>query len=159
MTKTEADKEEDRRTLGSSKATALLQLVATPEWRWRNLMPHLPCDSLTPEPTKDAAVSDSSAHEGCSSLCSPRSSRRTAPVASFLNLLSVKRIAKERRQSAQVVPAGLTKGFNCKTLSALRPKLQHVFSSPFRTILCILSTYTLLGKKLNLSEWPITSNS
>ena len=31
-----------------------------------------------------------------------------APVASFLILLSVKRTAKERRQSAQVVPTGLT---------------------------------------------------
>ena len=33
---------------------------------------------------------DSRAHEGCSSLCSPRSSRGTTPVLSFLNLLSGK---------------------------------------------------------------------
>ena len=53
-------------------------------------------------------LADSRAHGGCSSLCRPRSSRRTIPVASFLNLLSVKRIAKERRQSPHVVPTGLT---------------------------------------------------
>ena len=63
--------------------------------------------SLTPEPMEDVAVSDSRAHGGCSSLCSPMPSR-TAPVASFLILLSVKRIAKERGQCPQVVPTGLT---------------------------------------------------
>ena len=36
-------------------------------------------------------LADSRAHEGCSSFCSPRSSRGTAPVLSFLNLLSGKR--------------------------------------------------------------------
>ena len=52
---------------------------------------------LTPEPMKDVAPS----------LCSLRSSS-TAPVASFFVLLSLKRLAKERRQSSLVVPTGLT---------------------------------------------------
>ena len=49
-------------------------------------------------------LADSRTHGGCSSLCSPR----TVPVASFLNLLSVRRIAKERWQSLQVVPTCMT---------------------------------------------------
>ena len=46
-----------RLTLGWSKAAALHQVTTTPEWRRQNLIPHLPCDSLTPEPMEDAAVS------------------------------------------------------------------------------------------------------
>ena len=57
--------------------------------------------------TPPMRLADSRDHGGCRSLCSHRSSGRTAPVASFLNLLSVKRISKERRQSPHVVPTGL----------------------------------------------------
>ena len=53
-------------------------------------------------------LADSRTHGGCSSLCSPKSSHRTVPVASFLNLLSVRRIAKECWQSFQVVPTCMT---------------------------------------------------
>ena len=48
-------------------------------------------------------------------------------------------MAKERGQSPQLVPAGLKEDFKKRKeeeeeanyLSALRPKLKHVFSSPF----------------------------
>ena len=39
---------------------------------------------------------DSRAHDGCSSLCSPRSSRGTAQILSFLNLLSGKWMVTKR---------------------------------------------------------------
>ena len=55
-------------------------------WQRRNLIPWPP----------PMWLADSRAHGRCSSLCNPMSNR-TGPVASFLNLLSVKRIAKERR--------------------------------------------------------------
>ena len=42
---------------------------------------------------------------------------------------------------------------NHPKLSALLPKLKHVFSSPLP-----FSIYTLLQKKLHMSDWPITSN-
>ena len=125
VTKMEADEEEDRCTLGSSKVAAPFQLMTTPEWRkWRQMKKtdalwglakrQLPFSWQLPQSDEDRTwyltsyvTPDSRAHGGCSSLCSPRSSR-TTPVASFLILLSVKCIAMEHRQSPQVVPTGLT---------------------------------------------------
>ena len=92
--------------------------------------------------------------------------------ALFLILLSVKWMDKERLQSPQVLPTGLTEDYNYKTLSTLRPKLKHAFSSPFltvrcclflsvlgcrmtQTVLCTLWIYTLLRKNLHISDWPI----
>ena len=49
----------------------------------------LPYSSLTDTSLMRPAYS--TAHESCSSLCSPRSSRWTAPFLSFLNLLSEKK--------------------------------------------------------------------
>ena len=56
-TKTKTDEDEDRRTRGWSKAAAPFQLTTTPEWRRRNLIPHLPCDLLTPETMEDVEFS------------------------------------------------------------------------------------------------------
>ena len=72
---------------------------------------------------------DSRAREGCSSLCSPRSGRGTAPALPFLSLLSGNCCANwsYRRLTTK--------------LSAPRPKLSNFLSSSFLPVLCVLSTY------------------
>ena len=42
---------------GIERSGSSLTADDTPEWRRLNLIPHLPCDSLTPKPMTDAAVS------------------------------------------------------------------------------------------------------
>ena len=83
--KTETDEDGDSRRRrqthsGDERSGSSLTADDTPEWRRRNLILLLSCNPLTPEPMKDAAC-----------LCSPRSSRGTALVLSFLNLFSGKR--------------------------------------------------------------------
>ena len=76
--KTKTDGDEDRLILGTSEVAAPLQMTKT----------ELDTSLMRP--------ADSRVHEGCSCLCRPRSSRRTAPVLSFLNLLSGKRMVSKR---------------------------------------------------------------
>ena len=90
------------------------QLETKTDSLWRRAKWQLPFSWRHPRVTKtelDTSLmqpADSRAHEGCSSLCSRRSSRWTAPVLSFPNLLSGKRMVTKRWQSPQVMPTGLT---------------------------------------------------
>ena len=63
-----------------------------------------------------------------------------------------------RTGGARPGPGPLCTQPNCKTLSALRPKPKHGFSSPLRDS-PLYSEHTLLRKKLHISDWPITSNT
>ena len=69
--KAEADEEEDKDILGSSKVVAPFQLTSYPK------VTKLELDTSPP-----MRLTDSRAHGGCSSLCSPMSSR-IAPVNLF----------------------------------------------------------------------------
>ena len=82
-TKTEADEDRDRRRQGQTKT----EIDEDRDGRRRH--PTVTKTELDTSPLMRPA--DYCAHERSSSLCSPRSSRGTAPVLSFLNLLSGKR--------------------------------------------------------------------
>ena len=81
---------------------------------------------------------DSWPHEGCSSLCSPRSSHGTTPVLSFLDSLSGKQMVLKPWQSLQVVPTGLTED---KLQNFRHYGLYWITSSWFPTVLCSLSRF------------------
>ena len=142
--KMETYEDEDRRTLGWSKVAALLQLTTTPEWWRRNLILHLPCDSLTPEPMEDVAVSAA-----------------PGPVASFLNLLWEKQITKECRQSPQAVPTGLTRLTTKRFRTTAKTKNTSLFlcspsqSSLLRAYkLCSVRSFTyLIGWSHETNSW------
>ena len=106
MTKTEADEDGDRRRRtqsGDERRGSSSTAEDTPEWRRRNLI-LLSCDSLTPEPMKDAAVF---------------AAQGSAVVVRKLTLINV-------RYGALTVPSGRANwSYRRPTtkLSALRPKL------------------------------------
>ena len=144
VTQMEADEEEDRCTPGWNKVAALLHLTTTPEWWKQNLIPHLPCDSLTPEPMEDVAVSAA-----------------PGPVASFLNLLWEKQITKEHRQSPQAVPTGLTRLTTKRFCATAKTKNASLFlCSPSQSSLlwayklCSVRSFTyLIGWSHETYSW------
>ena len=165
--KTETDEDEDRLTLGTSEVAAPLQLT-TPQSdedrgrrRWRHLKMktdshwgrakwHLPYSWWQSRVTKtelDTSLlmwpADSQAHEGCSSLCSSRSSRGTAPV-----IVPELAFRKTNGYEELTVPSGCANWSDRRLttrLSALQPKLNDILSSSFLTVLGALSIYIFLG--------------
>ena len=100
---------------------------------------------------------DSRAHEGCSSLCSPRSSRGTAPVLSFLNLLSGKRRIMKGWQFPLGVPTGLTED-ELQNVRHYGPNWTTSFSFVPHSPLCPKHAMFPVPSELNISDWPIISN-
>ena len=111
LSKTETVEDEDRLTLGTREVAVPLQLTTS-----RVTKAELDTSLIRP--------ADSRAHEGCSSLCSPRSGRGTAPALPFLSLLSGNCCANwsYRRLTTECL--------------AHRPKLNGEFSSSFSTVSC-----------------------
>ena len=125
MTKTEADEDENRLSLGTSEVAASDD---TPEWPRRNLILLLSCDQLTPEPIKDAAVSAAP-----SPIVEPPQSSRSWTC-------SQENVGYE----ALTVPSGCANWSDSRLtteLSVLRPKLNEVLSSSFLKVLCALNIW------------------
>ena len=96
--KMEADEGGGKRRLRQSK-TKTVSLWGRAYWQlpysWRHPRVNTELGTFLVRPAY------SRAHESCGSLCNPRSSRGTAPVRSFLNLLPGKRRIMKRWQSPQ----------------------------------------------------------
>ena len=105
----------------------------------------LSCDPLTPEPMKDAAVSTAPGPVVPPLPQSCRSSTCFQENVSYgaLTVLSGRANWPGRRPTTK--------------LSARRPKL-NVLSSSFLAVLCAPNTVFSVLSKLNISDWPITSN-
>ena len=132
QTKTETGDVGDRRRRRQAKRrkskTKTDSLWGRAKWQLPNSWRHTRVTKMELDTCPLKRPDDSRANEGCSSLCSPRSSRGATPVFSFLNLLSGKQMVTKRWQSPQVVPTGLTED--------LQPNLRNY--GPKWTTPCLL---------------------